>query len=353
MRYALFPFTDQYQLLENRVLKDGLIDYVIPLKSWYDKVSKEINQYKDIKLLDFSNNVRLYDCLIVLPIDNNFYDEIISDFIYKNLELNIKVYNFYKFKSEDFNTILHENYINMNNTRINLSFDKYQKPRLNKSIIFNATTVKGYYHFETDSLLYNYFSSKGVSVCVVSCCPIANLYGFERFPIEELYKCNLIDAGAWILQYIAQLEDLYNPDIFIISMPESVNPRFLSKSSECIANFVLSYYVNPDYTILNVYGSNLIESENLIKLAEKFFIRPIDMGIFTDIVFGYNGNQDENGSYFRAENGEFASIYKKKIKENNSSQRKIIKKDDYLLLIKDVLNKLTKNNRGKVYEEYY
>lgn len=362
MKYCLFPFFDQYQLINNGSLINGNINYIIPLKSWYDCIKSSHERLNGVEVLPFDDNsIQFYDILIVLPSNVPHANKAILDFIILNLANKKTIYNYHEFLPDVFNNKNEASIIN-NITYPQKIWDldvkNYILNPIKASIIYNTSIVGGYYHTDIDLFLSKRLKEYGANICVISACPIAELYGFVPFPIKEFKNVSLFKSVQWINKFFHELDEDLNPDVFIISMPEQLIAHDSRNPSIGLANYICTNAVLPDYTIINILMDNYpdeILDEN-INLWKKRVSCGIDAIVLSDIIYdlvSYSSDILPSYQFFRGNMSEQALICDRmNVSSNNHgyvyNNQKI---GDYELLLQNILLKITKKRKINGYEK--
>lgn len=354
-KFALYPFTDQYQLLNSPILKDGRIQYIIPALLWTDRVVDAINRnnYDVDVLLESRVNFNLLDVLVVLPISDVQYENSLVEFIYDAIDHNIEVYCYHNFKTLDIGRLIkHDNFTN----KIQASFcpadadTPKDKLEINAPVIFNFSLIDGYYHSEVDLFLYNKLKGLGASVGLISCNPLADLYGGICFPITILYEQNFTTVKNWAIKFFSSFEQQYHPDVIIISLQESINPLPFGDNVMPFANCLLSSMISSDYKILSMYGKNMMdESINWILSKIKCLIGDIDSTVLLDIV--YDVDDDGNYLYYRCDEFDSHNMYNT-LKHSTDFIYPIDMYNSLEKLVQRVLLKITRERKKQEYERY-
>lgn len=354
-KYALYPFADQYQLLDFPKLKDGRIQYIIPALLWTDRVEDTINRCNyDVDVLWESQvDFDLFDVLVILPINDVKYENSLVGFIHDAVDHNIEVYCYHNFKSLDIGRLItHGNFTNKTqsyfcSTDIDTPKDKLE---IYAPVIFNFSLIDGYYHSGVDLLLYNKLKGLGVSVGLISCNPLADLYGGICFPINILYEQDFMTVKNWTISFFSSFEQQYHPDVIIISLQESINPLPFGDNVMPFANCLLTSMLSPDYKILSMYGKNMIdESINWILSKVKCLVGDIDSTVLLDIV--YDVDDDGNYLYYRCDDFDSQDVYNT-LKHSTDFTYPIDMYNSLEELVQRVLQKITRERKKQEYEKY-
>lgn len=360
MRYCLFPFFDQYQLLSNRFLLDGSIDYIMPLKSWEDSVMSSKRCLNDVQILPLSeDSIKYYDAIIILPFNASYADKIILDFVFTNLKNKKKVYNFHSFPMNacsSQNEFSHIKDITLY-PKVNIEIANHTITPINATVIYNTSIAGSDYHTDVEFFLYRRLTEIGANVCVISASPFAELYGYVPFPINELQKISLYESAKWINKFVNELEKSRKPDIFIISIPEPVTSYNPSSDNFGIINFICTNAVLPDYTILNItldnYSSEMLD-KNII-LSQKKLSCGVDAIVLSDLIFdsiAYSENITPLCEFFRGDALEQACICDR-LNESPYHHGYIYnnqKKEDMELLFQKIISKVARRKSVLEYE---
>ena len=361
MRYCLFPFFDQYQLLKHRSLLDGNINYIITLNSWYDRINSLPEKLNGVELLPYNQqSIQFYDTLIVLPHNMPNADKNIWDFVMMNLANNKTVCNYHIFSNNIPKNCKRIPYFNTplrNKISSNINLENYTLHSINASVIYNTSIIGGDYHTDIELFLYKRLKEMGANVCVVSACQIADLYGFIPFPLNDFKNISLYQAVAWINNFFHELEQKMKPDVFLISMPEELISHEAEKGSIGILNYICTNTVIPDYTILNILLDNYTNEilNEIISLVTHKINNGIDSVVISDILFdmvSYSDNIKPSYEFFRGSILEQALICDKLNKEmyNGGYIYNNNKIEDYERLYKSILSKITRGHRANRYE---
>lgn len=354
-KYALYPFTDQYQLLKTPQLRDGCIHYIIPALLWTDRVMDTINRYNyDVDvLLESQANFHLYDVLVILPVNDVKYEDSIVRFIRVAIDHNVEVYCYHDFKSLDIESLTtHNNFKNkiqssIYTTEVDTHEDKFP---LSVPVIFNFSLIDGYYHSEVDLYVQKKLEELGAVVGLISCNPLADLYGGIYFPINMLYEQDFLTVKNWVISFLVSFEQQHHPDVMILSLDESINPLPFGDIVIPFANCLISNIVQSDYKILTMYGKNMIaESMSWILSNVKCLIGDVDSIVLLDIV--YDVDDDGNYIYYRSDDLDSQNIYNK-LKHSPDLIFPIDMYNSLEQLVQRILQKITMEREKQEYERY-
>lgn len=360
MRYCLFPFLDQYQLLINRSLVDGDIDYIMPLRSWYDAILSSERPKYGVEILPLDeDSMRYYDAIIILPFSCPHADRTVLDFILCNIKNKKTVYNFHAFPRDVYKTDEEQAIIKdvTCSSKVTVDITDYTLKSINATVIYNTSIVGGAYHADIESYLSKRLKEIGANVCVVSTSPIAQLCGYVPFPIDEFKKISLSESAKWINKFVHDLEEIRKPDVIIISMPESLISYQSNSDNIGSENYICTSAVLPDYTILNIALDNysIVSLSEQMKKFQKRLNCGIDAVIISDQLFdslAYWEQVTPAYEFFRSDLLEQSQICER-LKESSLGENFIYnnqKAEDLELLFQNLLSKITSTHESIAYE---